>query len=276
MSLPADVPVTMIPEHHRALKEAVACLEFPNFAARLAAYAGRPIEAAIRFMPKAVDRQINGAVQTAILKCLELAVTSLNNSGGVATGKFAAKLISGVSGGIGGFFGISALPVELPFTTIVMLRSIADIAQGEGEDLNDIETQLACLEVFALGAREPNDRVDVDYYTVRVVLTKLSNDMASLVLERGAVNASSPVVAKLVGEIATRFSLVVTDMATASLLPVVGAMGGATVNVIFMDHFQRIAHAHFLIRRLERHYGNETIRSLYHDIRQQLRSSAAG
>ena len=157
-----------------------------------------------------------------------------------------------------------------------MLRSIADIAQGEGEDLNDIETQLACLEVFALGAREPNDRVDVDYYTVRVVLTKLSNDMASLVLERGAVNASSPVVAKLVGEIATRFSLVVTDMATASLLPVVGAMGGATVNVIFMDHFQRIAHAHFLIRRLERHYGNETIRSLYHDIRQQLRSSAAG
>lgn len=30
------------------------------------------------------------------------------------------------------------LPVELPFSTAIMLRSIADIARSEGEDLDDI------------------------------------------------------------------------------------------------------------------------------------------
>jgi hypothetical protein len=39
------------------------------------------------------------------------------------------------------------------------------------------------------------------------------------------------------------------------LYPVVGAVGGAAVNLIFMNHFQRIAEGHFTIRRLERIYG---------------------
>ena len=36
-----------------------------------------------------------------------------------------------------------------------------------------------------------------------------------------------------------------------------GAVGGATVNMIFMNHFQRVARGHFAIRRLERQYGAE-------------------
>jgi hypothetical protein len=32
-----------------------------------------------------------------------------------------------------------------------MLRSIADIARSEGEDLADPETALVCAELFALG-----------------------------------------------------------------------------------------------------------------------------
>jgi hypothetical protein len=32
-----------------------------------------------------------------------------------------------------------------------MLRSIADIARSEGEDLSDPEAALSCVEVFALG-----------------------------------------------------------------------------------------------------------------------------
>jgi len=39
------------------------------------------------------------------------------------------------------------------------------------------------------------------------------------------------------------------------------------VNILFMDHFQRTAQAHFTIRRLERLYGRERIRRLYDEIR---------
>jgi hypothetical protein len=40
-------------------------------------------------------------------------------------------------------------------------------------------------------------------------------------------------------------------------------VGGATVNMIFMNHFQRVASGHFAIRRLERRYGPAVVRQLY-------------
>jgi hypothetical protein len=52
-------------------------------------------------------------------------------------------------------------------------------------------------------------------------------------------------------------------MSAASMVPVLGAVGGATLNVIFADHFHRVARGHFTVRRLERIYGTETIQQLY-------------
>ena len=60
----------------------------------------------------------------------------------------------------------------------------------------------------------------------------------------------------------SRFGLVVSDKVAAGALPILGAVGGATVNVIFMDHFQRVAQAHFALRRLERTYGAATSASV--------------
>src|SRR5207248_2064595 len=56
------------------------------------------------------------------------------------------------SGAVGGAFGLATLPLELPLSTTLILRSVADIARGEGEDLEDPEGLLSCLEVFALGS----------------------------------------------------------------------------------------------------------------------------
>jgi hypothetical protein len=46
-------------------------------------------------------------------------------------------------------------------------------------------------------------------------------------------------------------------------VPVIGALGGATINVLFADHFQDVARGHFAVRRLERKYGNEAVRTAY-------------
>ena len=61
------------------------------------------------------------------------------------------------SGAIGGAFGFAALAVELPISTTILLRSIAEIARAEGEDLSRPEARLACLEVFALGGQKPDE-----------------------------------------------------------------------------------------------------------------------
>ena len=47
------------------------------------------------------------------------------------------KALAAASGAVGGSFGLAALPIELPISTGIMLRSIGDIARAEGEDLRD-------------------------------------------------------------------------------------------------------------------------------------------
>jgi len=66
------------------------------------------------------------------------------------------------------------------------------------------------------------------------------------------------------------------ERAAASGLPVLGALGGATVNIIFMNHFQSVAQGHFAIRRLEREHGAPLVRRLYEEIapRYRLRGGA--
>src|SRR3712207_7386206 len=39
---------------------------------------------------------------------------------------------------------------------------------------------------------------------------------------------------------------------SAQAVPVLGAISGAAVNTLFIDHFQSLAQGHFTVRRLER------------------------
>jgi len=65
------------------------------------------------------------------------------------------------------------LPIELPVSTAIMLRSIADIARSEGEDLDDIDTKLSSMSVLALGARSrKDDNADIGYFAVRAALAR--------------------------------------------------------------------------------------------------------
>jgi hypothetical protein len=260
------------PDDQQAFEAAVRQLETRSFAARLADYAGQPVDAIVKYLPSAVNRRLQQGVRAAILRCLDLAIGSLDkdvDQGGGSPPAWTAKALTGLAGGVGGLFGLWSLPVELPLTTAIMLRAIAEIARSQGEDLAQTESRLACLEVFALAGRRAAKSIDIDYFAVRAVLARMTGELAAYVVERGALNASSPIVGRLIGEIVSRFGLAVTERAAASAIPVIGAIGGASVNVIFMDHFQRIAQGHFTIRRLERAYGEEAIRGLYEAQRQR-------
>jgi hypothetical protein len=257
---PADV---------RALQRAVAHLERQNFAARIADYAGQPIDRVLGMMPRQATAGINRAIEAAMLRCLQLAIGSMEPKGKGPPARHLASLMAGINGGISGFFGLAALPIELPVTTTLMLRSIADTARHQGEDLSRLEARLACVEVFALGARAPGKRMEMGYFASRALLGKLAGDASAFLIERGAARASAPVVSGLLTEIASRFGVIVSERFAASALPVLGAVGGATVNFVFMSHFQRVAHGHFTIRRLERIYGPAIVRRHYETLAAQ-------
>ncbi|MBV8746155.1 MAG: EcsC family protein [Xanthobacteraceae bacterium] len=271
ISLDSDADAPLAPAHEKALRRAVVLLENPNFAARLAEYAGQPVDKLVRMMPQGASTQLNRAVELAMFNCLKLAIRSLDPAKTRPPSVNASSLLAGVSGGVSGFFGAVALAVELPVTTTLMLRAIADFARHNGEDLSTLEARLACVEVFGLTNGSSRKRLDVGYYASRTLLTRLTQDASALLVERGVANAASTtVVNSLVTEIASRFGLVVSERAAASAMPIIGAVGGATVNMIFMNHFQRLAHGHFTIRRLERRYGSTVVQRRYEVARAEL------
>lgn len=248
------------------LERAVRLIERPGIAARLAERVGQPVNRIVGYLPKAAHDRLYAVVKKTVWNCLEMALDALPPRQVRPPSKLVPKLITGFTGGVGGIFGMFALPFELPLTTTLMFMSIADIARYEGEDLSQLEARLACLEVFALGDRR-GGRDAVGYYAGRTVLTKLTNDVASyLVVDRGVVEASTPVMTRLLGEIVSRFGFVVSERIAAGAVPVVAAVGGAAVNMVFMEHFQRIAQGHFIVRRLERKYGAAAVQSLYREL----------
>jgi len=60
------------------------------------------------------------------------------------------------------------------------------------------------------------------------------------------------------------------EKVVAEALPIVGAVGGGAVNLVFINHFQDMAHGHFTVRRLERKYGEELVQREYERARKYL------
>lgn len=250
-------------EHRKALTAAVATLEYPNLAARIADFAGAPVNRVLALLPRVADRGLVKSVELAMMKCLQTAIRTLDDNKPSNPRPWLSSMAAGVTGGLSGFVGVAALPLELPLTTTLMLRSVADIARHNGEDLTQLDARLACLQVFAFGARTTGGRADLGYLAARAMLTKASGNAVAGFVERGGVQLAAPMMSGFVSEIASRFSIVVSDRIAASSLPVIGAIGGATINMIFMNHFQRIAEGHFTVRRLERRYGPDLVRRHY-------------
>jgi hypothetical protein len=256
-------PTEMSSEDREALRKAVRSLEHPSLAARLTNIVGKPVELIGYALPSFASNAITSATSKGLEAALSVALRTLPRSSRPGS-QLLHRALATASGAAGGTFGLAALPVELPVSTVIMLRSIADIAQSEGENLSDPETALSCVEVFALGGRVGSaDASESGYFAVRGMLAKAVTEAARFVAERGVIKEGAPILLKFVTQVAARFGLVVTQKVAAQALPVVGALGGGAVNYAFIDHFQDVARGHFTVRRLERLYGKEKIRSEY-------------
>lgn len=265
------------PADREALLAAKLVLEHPGIAARAAELIGHPIERSIEQMPPSVQRVIGRATRNALTLGLRIAVSTLDRRPGRAASPLFHKVVSSVTGAAGGFFGLAALPAELPLSTIIILRSIADIARSEGEDLHDVETRLACLEVLALGGgREESYRsAETGYYAARFGLAQSFKQAVAHVGQHGLGKKLAPPVLEWLTRIAARFSVQVSQELVVKAIPFVSAASGAAINAMFVQHFQDVARAHFTIRRLERRYGAGAVHGWYTEL-QWLTPGEAG
>jgi len=252
------------PSDYADLQAAVAKLETQSFAMKIASTLGMPIEALLHRLPRPAQSAIQVTVDKALEQCLRIAVKAHKGKSSVVIYKRSHTAAAAITGAIGGFFGLPGLLVELPITTTVMLHSIVEIARSQGEDFLSPESGLACLEVFALGPqnthREANESA---YYVTRTALAQVTREAVSYVTQKGLAKESAPALMSFVGKIASRFGLEVSEKVAAELVPIAGAVGGLTLNVLFSQHFQSLAEGHFMVRRLERKYGSEAVRKAY-------------
>ena len=260
-------PMRLSSDDLAALAEAVEHLEHTSLATRITNLLGRQIEFAGKLIPHSARAVATRATTMALRLALRMTLRSMDVRQRPASRRLHRAMAAG-SGALGGAFGFVALPVELPASTLLMLRSIADVARAEGEDLASPDTALACLQVFALGGRSSDDdNLESSYFAIRAVLAQTVSEAAKYMLQKGVVDETAPVLVKLIAMIASRFGLVVSQKIAAQMVPVIGAVGGAAVNYAFVDHFQAIARGHFTVRRLERIYGTAVVQAEYEQLR---------
>jgi hypothetical protein len=272
-------------DDREALERAMRELERTSLAIRLSAIVGRQAGALASIVPANIAEIASRAAETAIRSGLNFALRSLAGKP-LRDRRRMHKSIAVLAGAAGGAFGVSSLPLELPFSTTIMLRSIADIARTEGHDLADPKTALACLEVFAFsgGDGSPQDirfpdidnpnshfgdgaALETGYFAIRAILAKSITEAASSLAGRAALSEAAPALVRLVAQIGTRFGVVVSQKLVAQSVPLIGAAGGAAINYAFADHFQTIARGHFTVLRLERRYGARIIHAEYERMR---------
>ncbi|WP_052184255.1 EcsC family protein [Psychroserpens sp. Hel_I_66] len=174
----------------------------------------------------------------------------------------AYKAIVTGTGALSGFFGSATgigtaiFTSEPTVTTKFLMRTIMDLARSEGEDIYSVEGQMTCLEVFAPGGEsKEDDGLETSYYTTRVALSSALQ------------NVTAQGINSFISKIVTRWGIQVTEKFVITAVPILGAVGGGTINYIFVNHFQNMATAHFTIKRLERKFDITNIQEVFNNIK---------
>ena len=142
------------------------------------------------------------------------------------------RAMASALGAAGGAGGVPSALVELPVTTMVLLRAIQAEAVSLGFDPESENVQFDCVQVFgAAGPLSRDDGADLAFMGTRLALSS---------------GAMQTLIAKVVPKLAVVFGQKIAMQA----VPVIGAMTGAATNYAFISYYQNVAHVHFGLRRL--------------------------
>lgn len=202
---------------------------------------GSTVDGAMDLLPEAIRGSLHEALRSALERAFEVAILNMDEEAGKEASTGLYKLLGAATGAAGGFFGAPGILAELPVTTTAILRSIADVARSKGADLKDPATQMACLQVFAMGGPlDDDDEVDALFLASRV-----------------GVNIAAPRLAEMITTIASRFAVTLSPKIVAQSVPIVGAVAGAGLNVTYMSFYQSMAGVMFTLKPVEAEFGRE-------------------
>lgn len=273
---------TITPEDKQALMHAKSSMQNLGWAIRNVNKIGNTVETGISYVPEKVLVKVQKITESVLLKIIKANLLTIQKHKTFKKpSKNTYKSIVTGTGALSGFFGSSTgfgtaiFASEVTLTTNFLMRTIMDIARSEGEDIYTLEGQMQCLQVFALGGDSlDDDGMETSYYTTRIALNSTMNNISGAGLKmtldslvKGSSVLGSSTISNLLSKIAARLSLLISEKFLAQAIPIVGAIGGGGLNYVFVDHFQKMATAHFTVRRLERKYGEAEVKSVFQDLK---------
>ena len=95
------------------LKKAKMLLENPGIAAKITNLLATPIEKGFELLPDNWNVKVGEVTQAALSKAVHAAVFTMKDAPGEEASNIWHKIAVATTGGIGGFFGLPALAVEL-------------------------------------------------------------------------------------------------------------------------------------------------------------------
>lgn len=200
--------------------------------------------------------KIQELAEEALWKGLDIATLGLDPQGEREPWSWFNKALASVTGAAGGFFGAPGMAVDIPVSTLIILRSVAEIARAHGEDISSDSGKRACLEVLAFGGPgEEDDDIEVGYWSTRAMLAHTAIEI-------------------IIKRVAGRLVVPLSEKMIAQAVPIVGGIAGGSLNYVFMDYYQEMARVHFTIRGLERKYGDGddgSVRACFEQLVRQAR-----
>jgi hypothetical protein len=242
------------------IKQCKTALESESIAMRLSKIAGAPVDALLGHLPKGAGEAISKAINKSLREATGWAFTTTGTKQlPILREDWVHKVAVVLTGAAGGAVGLASTLVELPISTMLMLRSIGCIAEEEGLNMRDMKTRLGCVSILAMGADPTKVEGDeTGYWVTRKTMGALVTQAAEWT---GA--GAAPKLATFVVEIGKRFGIVITNKVAVQLAPAIGACTGAMINHFFLEHYQSVAHAHFSIERLCLKYDERSVRTAY-------------
>lgn len=199
---------------------------------------GGKVEAQMNLLPAGMRKQI----ETLTLSTLEraLGVAALGRHA-PDLGPAAAPIAVALSGAAGGAGGLVTSVAELPVTITLILGTIRAAAEAEGFDPDDPAIKAEILRCFASGTpMGGDDGVNTAFIGARITVTG------------AALNA-------LIGQLAPRIAVTLSQKLAAQAVPVLGAVSGAALNTAFLRHYRELARIRFRLLRLSQDHGAERV-----------------
>ena len=145
------------------------------------------------------------------------------------------------SGAAGGAAGLAGALAELPVALVLFLQAIREEARAAGLDPDREGVRLATLDILASGrAIAASEALDPSFISGRLAL-------------------AGPTLSGWIARAVPRLVPVLGQRLAASAVPVVGALGGAVLNAVWLEHYRALARIRFRLMALAEHHGAEPV-----------------